>query len=166
MKDRRYKTFIQRLGALLVDGIVFGALFFFLDFIIEVDSWYFFVQLTGIVYRVICHWQFGQTIGKWALSIKVAEAGNESNNPAFNHAALRETPSFLLVVLEFLSAYSNWLEVTYFILSFAWLIAELVSIWRNKQQRSLHDLLAKTVVIDVKQYSEWEKKYYYGDESQ
>lgn len=161
MQHLRYKTFIQRAGALLVDGIVLAVASYLFDFIFDIDiyDWYVVSQFVIIIYRVIAHWQFGQTIGKWALNIKVVQSADENQLPTINQSFMREIASIGLLVIGF---FPRMPEQVYTVLSLCWLVAELVCISRSKQQRSVHDLIGSTVVIDIKQYSDWEKKYYYG----
>lgn len=164
MDHLRYKTFIQRLGALLIDGIVFAIVFFLLDFIVDVDipDWVFISRFLLIAYRIVAHWKFGRTIGKWAVQVRVVQAGNEETLPTFHQAFLREIASIILVAIELIPGMP---VLILYITSGGWLAAALVCVWKSDQQRSAHDLIASTVVVDTKTYSDWEKKYYYGQKS-
>lgn len=169
MTDRRYNTFVQRLGALLIDGIIFGGFYLLVDSITgENTLWDISSDLLWIPYSIYFHGKYGQTLGKMAFKIKVVTYRDENRLLGFQGAAKRELYSICFLTIDLLLRLLVD-EKPYFgltiSLSLGWLLSEIIVLWSNKYRRAIHDLIAGSVVIDVAVPTEWERKYYYGEET-
>ena len=163
----RYKTFGQRLGAGIVDGIVFLPLELIDEMIPAHVSqsilWVIFHNALIFLYYVYLHGKYGQTIGKRVLNVKVVLNNDEASPIGFKKAFIRDSIWIGLVFIEILLmllGYADNLGGQSLIVTFTlgWSIAELVTMLFNKKRRAVHDLLAGSVVIDVTKYTELEKK--------
>ncbi len=94
----------------------------------QASNWapFFGVLLYGFIYTFLLY-KFGQTPGKKAYLIKVVDVKTEQN----------------------IGYFQAWLRFIGFLLS-ATLLVGLIFPFYRKDKRSLHDLIAKTVVIVVK----------------
>lgn len=109
-------------------------------------------------YFIVLHWLYGQTLGKRMLGLSVVD--NDSNDElSFKQAFVRYLPNIILSVigLMFIFEYDVYGEIIvsstfwiYISVTMAWQIAELICMYINKDNRSLHDLIAGTVVIKNK----------------
>lgn len=161
--------FIRRTIAYLIDNvfvrlvlspeIVLAAFFGVLS-----DVWYTVAASFGLfltaVYIVGCHSRWGCTIGKKVVGLRVATTSGISP-PPFGPAFVRFVP--LLVIglislaadhLSFLSALlidsGRWQLSLWQLFALAWIVADVVVALSTAGTRSLHDLLARTVVTDAK----------------
>lgn len=154
----RYNTALRRIAASFIDGLCFLP-FSFLDYFIfnilslTKSSFALFIWITiqAIIYygySVWFHANFGQTLGKMALSIKVIDA-NEKRKINLKQALMRDSP-YLIVGL------SAYITATYQIfftktdeqtiienidsfgnsILFYWTIAELITMFLNKKKKS------------------------------
>ena len=128
MNTSNYASFWQRFGAALIDGILFGVVSNVLGAILpslsEARSW--ITPLVFWIYAVYMTVNYGATLGKMALKIRVQ---NESTgaNLTYGEAVLRE------VVGKFLSS-------LIFLLGYLWML------WDPKKQ-TWHDKLGKSIVV-------------------
>jgi uncharacterized RDD family membrane protein YckC len=167
----KYKTGLRRLGAAIVDGLVFMPLFFVdnsirgnLDSEIGLFLWLTFYTVLTFFYTVFMHFKFGQTLGKMATNIKVVNH-DETRNITLRQAFLRD--SFFIVVetlgllyfavelirlnlskTELLNGFDDFVGTVATI----WVLLELLSMLTNEKRRAIHDFIASTVVIktDIK----------------
>jgi uncharacterized RDD family membrane protein YckC len=72
MDNQKYKTGVKRLGAAIVDGIVFMPLLLVEQWLLGktdnssiILSWTVFTTLLTLFYSIFTHYKYGQTIGKW-----------------------------------------------------------------------------------------------------
>lgn len=163
----RYSTFWPRFWAGFVDGI-------FLTLVIYLECLIFGVEyrtqddllqaINGVqlvVYVMIMHGVFGQTLGKMLTGVKVLDHDTETKIN-MKQALRRESVSLILNVLfasltvSYLfstnmsnSTFENLAYFTVFlsVLSFIWLISEFVTMLFNNKRRALHDFIGKTVVV-------------------
>jgi uncharacterized RDD family membrane protein YckC len=169
MTDRRYNTFVQRLGALLIDGIIFGGFYLLIESITgENTLWDISSDMLWVSYSIYFHGKYGQTLGKMAFRIKVVAYPDENRLLGFQGAAKRELYSICFFSIDLLlklladEELYFWLSTSLFL---GWLLSEIIVLWSNKYRRAIHDLIAGSVVIDVAVPTEWERKYYYGEET-
>lgn len=81
MDNRKYQTGLKRLGAAILDGIVFWPLIFVEEWIFKSTQnttliffiWLIFSAFLPIFYSIILHYKYGQTYGKWVAGIKVID---------------------------------------------------------------------------------------------
>lgn len=164
----KYHTFWRRLGAAFIDGIILYPLVF-----IETTAYnstsksfsiigIFIASFVYIIYFVILHAKYGQTIGKKLMNIKVV-AVTEVELIGFKRAVLREFPWIIANGLAFLYLFGYLFKLEHrelndvkeyfrnltFMMSFAWLFIELISMFTNSKRRAIHDWFAKSVVIKM-----------------
>lgn len=165
MVEYKYKTFWPRFWAGFIDGVIFMPISFF-------SQWLFGLELNGVFnfiyyalihtlshyfYSIYMHGQFGQTIGKMALKIKVTKVNGQPLT--FKRAFYRDAVIIgTFVVLLFIQA-SPILEGENPLLvvenqafnvlvwvQFSWLIIEFVTMLTNNKRRAVHDYIAGSVV--------------------
>lgn len=163
----RYSTFGARLGAGIIDGLVFLPLFFVSMLIESPDDgvalfliWSAITYSSYWLYSVLLHARYGQTLGKRFMGIKVLDT-SESRIPTLKQALLRDSGYILLntatlaylVVLVLHGDYTeaalrqstparimDWI-------GFGWFLTEVVTMLTNDKRRALHDFIARTVVV-------------------
>lgn len=166
---QRYQTSWRRCWAALVDAIVFlpfgdldEKLLSPLQAPWVIVSWAAFAYSSYWLYSVLLHAQFGQTVGKKLLRIKVLDV-HEQRIPTLRQALLRDiglvvlnTASLAyLVYLVHAGAYERGAEYSSTpgqVLAwagFGWFVLELLTMLTNEKRRALHDYIAGTVVVRV-----------------
>lgn len=167
MDNQRYHTGFKRLGAALVDGIVFMPLLLIEKWMLDKTdnlsvfiAWSIFNAFLPLFYSIILHYKYGQTIGKWVAGVKVLDI-SESGKLTLKQSILRD--SFYLGIeiigvlyfafLVFQTGQAEYIHIDY--RNFAslpillWTILELISMLTNPKRRAVHDFLAKSVVVRV-----------------
>jgi uncharacterized RDD family membrane protein YckC len=165
METEKYRTGLKRLWAAIVDGIVFVPLFLVEQWIYKKTSntsilfaWTTFVAFAPLVYSIILHYKYGQTIGKWVATVKVLDI-SETRKLTLLQTILRDSVYLLIAVIGFayyavllaqtqdpraiLSDYASFSDnpVVW------WTLIELVTMLTNTKRRAVHDFLAKSVVV-------------------
>lgn len=155
MDDKLYKTIGERATALMIDHFLLPFIASIIGFIFgyfsEYSVWIF------MLYRVIMHSLYGQTIGKKILHIKVVDV-RTNQKLKINKVLLREiTPSLIFFLIyshryfERLN-YDNryeWVVKLMGISGMALLIAEVIILFLNKRKRTLHDFISNSAVVDL-----------------
>ena len=125
----------------------------------------FIISLGYIIYFVVMHGWFGQTVGKMLMKVKVLSF---SETPmSFRQAVLRESPQIFLTVGSFIFLYpltqndidpnsEDYWKNPFAILMLIWGIADLIAALASDKRRALHDYLAGTVVVRTNQNAEAE----------
>ncbi len=162
----RYNTFWRRLVAAIIDSFILWPLTFVNGYLEDTASRIVFSAGSLIfstlysTYFIILHAKYGQTVGKKIMQIKVVDI-NEVSTIGIKRAIMRELPWIVSVIgifiysitLLFLTNHYNLENVksTYnnllFIISFTWMLIELITMLTNYKRRAVHDYLAKSVVI-------------------
>lgn len=165
MDTKKYRTGLKRLGAALLDGIVFIPLLFIGQWIYKTTNntsilftWTTFLVFAPIIYSILLHYKYGQTYGKWVAGVKVLDAG-ETRTLTFRQSLYRDS-FYLLVATIGLIYYGVLLTQTteqqivlneYSSFSdnpiFWWTLIELITMLTNSKRRALHDFIAKSVVV-------------------
>ena len=176
----KYQTFVKRVIANFIDGLVFIPINFIGDYFTEmfgrsfIIPWAFADTLICTAYYVIGHGKYGQSFGKKAMAIKVLDI-DEKNVIGFKRAFIRESVWFFVsligifyffyierktdnAVLDLFQTSSIEDFITYTTL--AWFLLELVTMIFNSKRRAIHDFLARSVVIDI---DEQKKEEYYSN---
>lgn len=161
---RKYQTFSQRIGATIIDGIVFIPIYFMASAIFSDDYddsflGVIFINTLSYSYSIVAHHRFGQTIGKYCFSVKVVQNTDESKLLTLSQALKRDLIGIGLVILDIMlkilkvsdTGWGNWVS---FLAGFGWLIAEIVTMLINKKRRSIHDYIANAVCIDIAKHRE------------
>lgn len=162
----KYTTGLRRLGAAIVDTLIFLPVIFADIFIggklqstLGILAWLCFMTALPICYSVFMHYFYGQTIGKMVANVKVV-ALNESDTLTFKQAVLRDSfyiifqtvallnlifhiPDSVVPLSALIEEFNNFGQIV----GLSWLILELVSMLTNKKRRAVHDFIAGSVVI-------------------
>lgn len=165
MDTEKYQTGLKRLWAALIDGIVFLPLQLVEQWIYKTTSntsilfaWVTFVAFVPLVYSVILHYQYGQTIGKWVATVKVLDI-SETRRLTLLQAMIRDSFYLTVAITGFvyygflLTRTDNPEAVLTDYLSFSdnpvvwWTLTELITMLTNSKRRAVHDFLAKSVVV-------------------
>lgn len=177
----KYDTTGNRIAAAIIDGIIFMPLGFAEAYLlgIQYEAMPVIASLLEPVlwtlYVVIGHGKYGQTIGKKLMNIKVMDL-NEQDCIGYTRAFIRESIWFSTVIASLVYWYlypsgyagsgGTLFELILSSFSVIWLLVEIISMLFNDKRRAIHDLMAGSVVVDVRQL---EKERYYesitiGDE--
>lgn len=161
----KYRTFLPRLLALIINTLIFVPLSVLDGMIKEagllpviLSVWVLLFSLAHPVYSILMHGFYGQTLGKMALKIRVVDV---FENPiTFQHAILREVPNIFLNfslifftmshfsgVLNFSDQLRSSAETIVIVFWICWAIGDIAVFFVNDKRRSLHDFIAGTVVI-------------------
>jgi uncharacterized RDD family membrane protein YckC len=162
----RYQTFGSRFLAAIIDGVIFSLVSIFIHYVFGkhyVDTIADTLIDNGLFYfySIFLHYKYGQTIGKKITNVKVVSNADETKLIGISNSFKRDSIGIALVLVEILLKQSN-LENSNFgssllwFSTFGWTLAEIVSMLFNKKRRAIHDFLANSVVIDVKEYSRTE----------
>lgn len=117
------------------------------------------------------HGKYGQTLGKMASTVKVFSL-DEFNVIGYERAFYRELIWLVTTILglfyvlilfpmadsistEAMNKYDNFV----FWVSLVSTVAELTTMFLNSKRRSIHDLIAGSVVVDITKYSKWDIEY-------
>lgn len=176
MSHTRYATFWQRFGAGWIDFFVFLPLFLTNGWPASKLGMALLVLPLAFLYpaySVYLHGRWGQTVGKWAMGIRVLTVdghaitwrqawlravGDWTYAPI--DAAARFTALATIADAEFYGVSESaradtlyalqpaWAETAVWVLA-AWTLSEVVVMLFNAQRRSLHDFLAGTIVARV-----------------
>jgi uncharacterized RDD family membrane protein YckC len=163
----RYDTFAKRLLAGIVDGIIFMPLSILVKELDHSDNTNTFISVAFIyvvcrlLYTVIGHGKYGQTIGKRVMNIKVFDL-QEQHVIGYKKAFARDSVWFLaeitglvyLMVAGYEVVPGDKITDNYFtsfvrITIGSWFLLELISMFFNDKRRAIHDYLAGSVVIDL-----------------
>ncbi|MBP6455559.1 MAG: RDD family protein [Chitinophagaceae bacterium] len=161
-----YQNIARRFIAGFIDILVFIPLSLIYDLILNYTENKVLIFVLTIIssfitlgYSVWLHSNYGQTIGKALMKIKVMDI-DEKKLPSLKQAFLRESIYIIIGILgllkltydilfseeEFLKLIDNYSDFGTDILLY-WLILELVSMFTNKKHRAIHDFIANTVVL-------------------
>jgi uncharacterized RDD family membrane protein YckC len=165
MDTEKYQTGVKRLWAAIVDGIVFSPLLLVEQWIYKTTSngsilfaWATFVSFAPLIYSVVLHYKYGQTIGKWVATVKVLDF-SETRTLTFRQAIFRDSFYLLVAIIGFvyyavllrqtddkqavLADYSSFSDNPVF----WWTMIELITMLTNAKRRAVHDFIAKSVVV-------------------
>jgi len=168
-----YSTFWPRFWAGSVDSCVLWPIGFLTSVLlnstitpIEASLVVVTGDLAGLLYVVLMHGRYGQTVGKMVCKVRVID--NRTNRKiSFGQAWLREGfPTVLsigLLVYEISALLSDRVSpnalvrgeglptgIMFWLLTsvpLLWFLAEIATMLTNARRRALHDLIAGTVVI-------------------
>ncbi|MGJ8638823.1 MAG: RDD family protein [Opitutaceae bacterium] len=104
------------------------------------------------LYSIVMHTLYGATIGKKVCKVRIVDAKNE-RPLKLRHALLRDVIPMLFIcgfmITGALTIDSSdtplmfWVSMVYLV----WLLLEVVTMLFNERRRSLHDLIAGTIVV-------------------
>lgn len=166
---KKYLTFWRRFWALVIDAIGAAIIVYVEDLLFGVESSdqhlivQFLVGFQFILYTVVMHGYFGQTLGKMVMGVKVL---NHDTETAINvkQALRRESVTITLNIWWFLSAVvfgdsvgtpdANYgsvsnIDIAWLTLSMGWCAIEIITMLLNDKRRAAHDYIGKTVVVRI-----------------
>jgi uncharacterized RDD family membrane protein YckC len=166
----KYHTMWRRVGAQIVDGLLFLAIMWFIvspfDVLQQMKEMDRFreqmiphllkaaaLQLSFMLYVILMHWKFGATLGKMAMNLKVVDHGTEG---AINlwQSTVREIVPLIVVLISFVELFV-FKSISFTLSNFAdnvnswWALIEIGTALFNPKRRALHDFMAKTIVVRV-----------------
>lgn len=169
----KYKTFFKSLGAFGIDLILISLIAFLVVFFLgNLDSTLgilvrFAIPFIPLAYIIAPQFQIQNTLGRAMLSITLVDENSE-NNITIKQTFVREALHILSILLVFLSPFfiSGWvfdnlwtigegvsiqwsisaLTLTLLLYIF-WMLVEIVSMAFMPKNRSLQDLIAKTISV-------------------
>jgi uncharacterized RDD family membrane protein YckC len=172
-----YAGFWRRLGALLVDGLVFLPISVSVTWVSAQSRLAALLLLLplaalGCAYEVYFHARWGQTLGKMANRVRVVSV--DGSRIGFRQALLRSAVDILFSGLSIAAQASallripaaeygtlGWLEQRRRLteamgpwewlswLGVAWTLSEVVTMLFNRRRRALHDFIAGTIVVRI-----------------
>jgi uncharacterized RDD family membrane protein YckC len=142
-----YKTFWPRVAAAFIDSLLLWPLL-----IIQSNKTNDSLGMLSIMilllqhsYYIIGHAQYGQTLGKRILSLKVVRA-HQHLPLTWKHAIMRELlwiSVSAIYSLPYFQSAPDWMAVPGFVIIFG----DAFTAFIHPQNRSIRDFIAKTVVI-------------------
>lgn len=141
-----YGGFWRRLGACIIDAIVIIIPFALLTMLLPSgESGITFLSGAACAaYSIIMHGRYGATLGKMALGIKVTQLDGSPID--YRIAAWRYSP---LLAIGFLGLFLPLQQVAG-ILNLLYVLLGAVILAVHAQKRTIHDFIAKTVVLRKK----------------
>lgn len=169
----KYRTFWPRFVAIILDSIVIwfiGIAFSFVSFFAMYGSFVYAIvglitSLIPLAYYILMHGLKGQTIGKMIMGVKLMHV-DETRGITMKQAVLRDIVPLSLLLCGHAISWVSMLfgslssgALIFMIISgamlawsnFLWALTEIITMLVNEKSRALHDLIAKTVVIRVKE---------------
>jgi uncharacterized RDD family membrane protein YckC len=172
--DLKYETIGKRVVAFLIDNLllllpsvmIMRNAFDFQDpfrYIPLYNASGVLLTIIGVLYYVIAHYKYGQTIGKKITNIKVIDL-SESHGITIKQAVLRSLVPIIFAVLGLITYFMIFFDlsdlmnhpVVYPILymedhiGIFWMLAEFITMMVTIKRRAIHDFIAGTVVVDYK----------------
>ncbi|MGF7141515.1 RDD family protein [Roseimarinus sediminis] len=164
LHNEKYKTIGPRIAANAIDGLVLIPISLTNQFLsISRNEFLIFMGLILSViipylYSILMHGYFGQTLGKMSMSIKVMDK-NEKDTISMRQAFYRDAFPFIgSLILIGLSLFAQdnqnmFINTSMGILGMlviSWSLIEILTLMTNKKHRALHDYIAMTTVLKIK----------------
>ncbi len=168
LSGERYQTFWPRFIAAFIDGFVMWPIGFLLSYATNSNIGVIVIlgnllnNLAPYIYSVLLHGNYGQTLGKMVMGVKVVDAKSEDGID-LKQAFLRDSvpialmigiycyAAILLTGFEHVDLATDFaaLAPVFFLgfLTILWTIVEILSMLFNEKSRAVHDFIAKTVVV-------------------
>ena len=165
VRNLRYKTGMKRVGAAIVDWVVFLPLLLFeQQFLSHVQNrsiligWVILIAFLPILYSIALHHKYGQTIGKWVANVRVVDIG-ETRLLTLWQSILRDSFDLLaqVILLVYYSVLVSKTDDDKYILNdfrfgadspfLWWTVLELITMLSNAKRRAIHDFIARSVVV-------------------
>jgi uncharacterized RDD family membrane protein YckC len=162
--DGKYQTFLPRFFAMIIDGIIISLIGYVNIFFANIESvilikiLQFFLVFLPYAYSIILHGLTGQTLGKMFTNVRIYDK-SEKNIIGFKQALLRDLVPLigifvLYVVMLFEPSFNvGLLLIVTLVFSYLMLsrtIIEIITMMFNSKRRALHDFIAGTVVLKIK----------------
>lgn len=171
MEDTRYKTFWRRTGALFIDGLILRPLTYASPDLkpgIGMDVVFLgaLLSIASVAYGTVMHAKYGATVGKMAAGVIVLREDRDEI-PGWRKALQRDSLNYGMVagavLIEAMVVRMNTESERFGIIvlgsallfaALGILLAELLSALTNPRRRSLHDLIAGTIVVKTSFYTD------------
>ena len=161
MEEEKYRTVRKRIWAGIVDIIVFMPFLLVDRFLISqttndyiIINWEAFTFFSPILYRIVAHCKYGQTIGKWVAGVKVLDI-SETRTISLGQSILRD--SFYLAIQLLNLFYFFFIgQIRLFFkesndlaypLLLIWILLNIITMLSRSNRRAIYDVLAKSVVV-------------------
>jgi len=163
-----YQTFWRRFWAGAIDGVVFFPIFLVnrwvwshVSSVAVLGFWHVLNASLWLVYSVIGHAVWGQTVGKRVTGVKVMQL---SGDPlGLKRALLRDAASWVIAIVNVAGDFPKVMvginpahikdrgTVGQILVwgAMAWFVLELATMLLNDKRRAVHDLIAGAVVVRV-----------------
>ena len=160
---QKYNTIAKRHVAVIIDGIILYPVTLLESLYMNKGIVLFTTGTLGVavlclLYFVLLHAKYGQAIGKKIAGVKVLDI-NELRFINLIKSILRESPQIVInlgitiYVVSFFSADLSKTEQVFYdtayISNVSWIVLDLSYALSNKKRRTIHDLIADSVVINV-----------------
>jgi uncharacterized RDD family membrane protein YckC len=163
-----YRTFWRRFWAGWIDGLVLWPMFFLnrwiwahVSSVAVLGFWHVVHTNLWLVYSVIGHAVWGQTVGKRITGVKVMQVSRE--RLGLKRALLRDAPWWAIGILGLVAEFPivmtgvnpthekdrGTLGQIFMWGGMAWFALELATMLLNQKRRAVHDLIAGSVVVRV-----------------
>jgi uncharacterized RDD family membrane protein YckC len=163
----RYQTIEKRIGAALIDALVFApviALSFWVNSADTAPIWVHYLFLIGssaigLGYNALLHWRYGQTLGKMVVKVKVVDAASERPITFFQAFirdiayALSSVVDISIVIILVSSGHPRLSDTVVnaqeyaLVPLFVWMALDSLVFLKTRKHRALHDFIAGTVVV-------------------
>ena len=162
----RYDTFWRRVGAGIADGVILFPLHWLDSWIFGSGTtpvilllWFTFNSFSYIIYSVVLHGLYGQTLGKMLTGVRVLDVSE--TRLSFGQAFLRDSVPMLFTTIGVAIGIQTVLsgenplageeitlaDILIGLTAFVWLLAELITMLWNNKRRAIHDYIARSVVV-------------------
>ncbi len=171
--EARYSTFAPRFWVGTVDGCILCPIFLTVSAVLTLNipralaaSLLFVQGLVGLLYSILMHAHYGQTVGKMTTKVRVVDYRTEGKI-SFRQACLRESVPIIFITTSLAFDLSSMLtgrlapceiirgsaflaERPFGIplaIGFLWFALEILTMLTNKKRRAVHDFIAGTIVV-------------------
>jgi uncharacterized RDD family membrane protein YckC len=164
----KYRTFWRRFWAGWIDGVVFLPIFLVnqwmwahVSSVAVLGFWHVLNANLCLVYSLIGHAVWGQTVGKRVTGVKVMQV---SGGPlGLERALLRDGASWMITIVKLVGDFPRVMAgvnpaqikgrgtLGQILMwgGMAWFLLELATMLLNDRRRAVHDLIAGSVVVRV-----------------
>lgn len=138
------QVFWLRLGAQIVDGIIIGIASKIFELFPDILT---LILLLALLYFYHIHliYKYGRTPGKTLAKIRVVSTTGKA--VTWKQVFLRVSPYIVFGVATVVLSVIPLLSALAGVLLFVWYIASAIVLERHPQKRTIHDLIAGTMVI-------------------
>lgn len=149
-EGQKYQTFNPRFLAGVADAVISRVFSLFIAALLVLapspflkGALLFLLAFGVLFYQIILHAMYGQTVGKMICKVKVID-WKSGASIGLKQAFLRDG---ILLVLSVLILIGGGPAPMMMGVYFLWFLAEILTMLTNEKRRSLHDLIAGTVVV-------------------
>jgi uncharacterized RDD family membrane protein YckC len=156
----KYKTLPRRIGAAIVDSLIFLLISFVVLKPFSSMGWEetdftlsYLLGLSYIGYTVMMHWRFGATVGKLVFRIRVLDHLTEAKI-SLKQAVIRDSVPLaveLATLIGFVFHQSGGSVINGLVENYNayWFFLEILTSLFNDKRRAIHDFMAGTVCVKV-----------------